>query len=205
MFSKYLTEVKVESKNILVIFYVKRMNYFFFLNYRYIITYCHLLSYIYCGHKLYVEKQLHNSIHILYYNLIWCRTWIMVIGLSAELIIWIYITWLNLIYRTILSKVRRKAGSKRAVYKIEINTYMFRQRLQRGVIFLRRYINNTTFYFFLSYLVFFNFIVLYNFRSTIFFSQKTIGIGIFILRRNKKRFRFYRKRSHLKWRKRYLV
>lgn len=208
MFSRYLTEDKLDLRNRIDIIYMDEINYFFFINYRYVITYHHLLSYVYCGHKMYVEKQLQNSIHVLYYNIIWAQLQVMVIGLGAELIIWVYIIWLNLIYRSALSKLRRKAGSRRAVYKIEINTNMFRKRFRSGVIFLRKYIKNTMFYFFLSYLVFFNFIVLYNFRSTIFFSQKVIGGEIFMLRsrrRKRRNWRFYRRRSVFKRRKRFLT
>lgn len=104
----------------------------------------------------------------------------------------LYIYWLNVIYKLVLNKLDRKAGTRQPVYAAKINIYLFKSRLRGGVAFLRNYAYNTTFRFFLWFLVFFNFTVLFNFKFTIFFLQKLDGIQDFFFQKYEKKLFFVR-------------
>lgn len=69
MYSKYLTYSKFKNTSFLRRYYKEQINYYFFLNYKHSAFYYNLLLYIYCGRKLYVEKQVSYSIQILYYSI----------------------------------------------------------------------------------------------------------------------------------------
>lgn len=187
MYSIYINNYNFQNFSLVKSYNIKWINYLFFYNYKYFYCYYTVLTFIKNGKKLYIERQISYSIQIIYYNLKWCLKLVPNIKLTVEHIIRSYVYWLNSLYRLVLNKLRRKAGTKSLVYKIKVNVYIFKNRLRGGVFFLKNYVNNSLFRFFLSFLVFFHFVIFFNFKFTLFFFKKLDNYQSFFLHNQKKK------------------
>lgn len=193
MFSSYLNYFSTDKVVHLQRYDVGLVCYLFFGNYRYFYVYSNFLVYICHGKKLFVERQMNYSNQTVYYRIRWCPKSIYNIGYVPEYISRLYTYWLNVVYKLVLNKLLRKAGTRRMVYKISMCRFLFQNRLKAGVFFLRDYSKNIVYYSFYMFLVFFNFLVLFNLKFTLFFSKRMIDFAGHTLDVGKRKIWFYRR------------
>lgn len=173
MFSIFYCKYFFLKKNYVFTYSSFFRSYLLFLNYKYFYKYCSLLSYLKCGNRLLIDKHVFASFQVVLYEIQWSERLLINIGYIFEYIMRFYLLCINSIYKTTLCKLERKAGTRRMVYKKHNYISIFLKRLESGVFFLRTHSKNTMFYSFLSFLVFFHFIILFNFRFTVLYLQRT--------------------------------
>lgn len=207
MYSVYCRGTKVKLSGELRTYDTFRLLQVCYLNYRYFFKYWNFFIYICAGKKLFIEKYMVLSKQIMRYSFRWGEHSFLEPPYLVEFFLRLYPRYYSMIYKLFLSKLKRKAGSKRPVYRKEVSRHLLLRRLWANNSIVRSYIGSVAVRSFLTYLVLFNFLSLYRYRVLDWFEDKKIGgeRRETYLKKHRWRYRFYKKLRHSMWRGKLLL